>query len=46
MKLRSILDLAWGKYGLIGAVIVVVVLVALDQLYGYGLGDMITEFFK
>jgi len=46
MTIKSILEIVWGRYGLAGAVVVVVVLVALDQLYGFGLAAMIAELFK
>jgi len=44
MSIKSILEIVWGRYGLAGAAVVVVILVALDQLYGYGLAGMITAF--
>lgn len=45
MSLKSILSLVWGKYGLIGVVVILACLVALDQMYGIGLGEMVTSFF-
>lgn len=44
MTIKSILEIVWGRYGLAGAVVVVVVLVVLDQLYGFGLAAMIGAF--
>lgn len=45
MSLQKMLQLVWGKYGLAGAVVLLVCLVVLDQLYHFGLGEMVKGFF-
>lgn len=41
MDLKSMLGLVWGRYGLIGAVVLVAVMIVLDQMYDIGLGDLV-----
>ena len=46
MSLQKMLQAVWGKYGLVGAVVLLVCLVVLDQLYHFGLGDMVKAVFS
>lgn len=41
MSLKQIMEVVWSRYGLAGAVVVLVCLVAIDQLYHIGLGEMV-----
>lgn len=45
MSLQKMLQMVWGKYGLVGAVALLVCLVVLDQLYHFGLGEMVKGLF-
>lgn len=46
MSLQKMLQAVWGKYGLVGAVVLIAVLVVLDQLYHFGLGEMVKTVFS
>lgn len=46
MSLQKMLQAVWGKYGLVGAVVLIAVLIVLDQLYHFGLGEMVKAVFR
>lgn len=45
MSIKGIVEIVWSKYGLIGVVVIIGLLVGLDQVYGFGLGEMIKGLF-